>query len=52
MKKLFNIIFICGFGGLGWWLGGDSIGAAFGLSTLGSILGVVVAWKVNQLAGR
>ncbi len=53
MKKIINICAISIFGGLGWWLG-DVFGmmGSFGFSILGSSVGVIVAWKVNQLAGR
>ena len=49
MKKLLILIGMTLGGWVGWWLG-DRFGVmtAFIVSTLGSLIGVVLAWKVGR----
>jgi hypothetical protein len=47
MIKLFCWIGVCVGGAIGWWLGAKlGFGWAFAISSIGSIAGVFVGWKI------
>ena len=49
MNKLFIFIGMTVLGSIGWWLGAKvGFMTAFGLSGIGSILGVYVGWRINR----
>jgi hypothetical protein len=50
MNRLCIFMGMIVFGGIGWWIGSKIGGlmAALWISTLGSIVGVYVGWRINR----
>ncbi len=49
MKKIIMLLAVAILGGIGWTLGAHAgLGAAWLLSSIGSLIGVYVGWRVNR----
>jgi len=49
MNKLCITVGICVFGSIGWWLGSKvGLMTAYIVSSLGSMVGVYVGWRINR----
>jgi len=49
MNKLCILVGMTIFSWIGWWIGAKvGFMTAFGLSSIGSILGVYVGWRINR----
>lgn len=49
MKNIVMAVFATIFGGVGWWVG-ESFGfmGAYLVSSIGTILGIYVGWRINR----